>query len=660
MSYIEFEKEQLVNLEYSLSREVIRSNRAGSYASTTIICCNTRKYHGLLVCPMEDLDGGNHVLLSALDETVIQRGKEFNLAIHKYPGTYNPKGHKYVRDFETEPIPALIYRVGGVLLKKEMLLEQDEERILIKYTLLEASSPTTIKFKPFLAFRNVHALSKANMDADFRYKVVENGIKVKLYNGYKNLFIQFSKKNEYVPVPHWYYNLEYIEEQDRGYDAHEDLYVPGYFEMSIKKGESIVFSAGLKEVASKALKSRFESQVKARIPRDSFRNCLINSAQQFIVRRGSKTEIIAGFPWFGRWGRDTFIALPGLTLSIDNVKDCIAVLDTMAKELKNGLFPNIGSGETASYNSADAPLWFIWAVQKLAGYTKDYEMVWKRYGKKVKSILEAYKSGTDFNIRMREDGLIYASTTGVALTWMDAIVHGKPVTPRMGCPVELSALWYNAVCFGIEMASIAGDNKFVFSWFEIKKRIEQSFVSEFWSETKGYLADYVNGDFKDWSVRPNMIFAASMEYSPVPDQIKKAIVDKVQKELLTPKGLRTLSPKNPMYKGKYAGNQISRDQAYHQGTVWPWLTGHFAEAYLKLHGKSGVAFIKSLFLGFEDDMTSHGVGAISEVYDGDPPHKAGGAISQAWSVAEILRIRCLLDQYENIKGNEPITKIKCL
>jgi predicted glycogen debranching enzyme len=648
MSYIKFDRSKLVNLEYSLNRELLRANRAGSYASSTIINCNTRKYHGMLVTPQPGIDNENHVLLSSLDETVIQMDTEFNLGIHNYPGgIYNPKGHRYIVDFETEPIPYQTYKVGGVLLTKEMIFSSNEDRMIIKYTLQDAHSPTKLRLKPFLAFRNVHQLGHENIFADKKYEKVPNGIKVRMYQGYTDLYMQLSVKNEYTHVPTWYYNIEYRQELERGYEYQEDLYVPGFFEIEIKKGESVYFQAGTKEINPSSMKRAFSAELLKRIPRNNFENCLINSAQQFIVKRDGKTEIIAGFPWFGRWGRDTFISLPGLTLCTGDVKTCKAVIDTMIGEMNGPFFPNTGSGSSTSFNSADTSLWFFWALQQYALFTKKKDALWQEYGKKMKLILEGYRAGTHFNIQMQEDGLLYAGEPGKALTWMDAIVHGKPVTPRIGLAVEVNALWYNAIMFSLELARKANDKVFVRNWKKIAEMIPEEFVKNFWNESKGYLADYIDGEYKDWSVRPNMIFAASLPYSPVDEEIRKQVLSVVRKELLTPRGIRTLTPKNPAYKSAYFGNQAERDLAYHQGTVWPWLLGHFVEGYLKLHGKSGLSFIKQIYKGFEPIMTEHGIGTISEIYDGDPPYNARGAISQAWSVAELIRINLLIKQYEN-------------
>lgn len=641
MSYLKFDKSELVNLEYSLSRELIRSNRAGSYASTTIVGCNTRKYHGLLVCPLEEMDGEHHVLLSTLDATVVQHEKEFNLGIHKYEGDhYIPKGHKYVREFDTTKASYLLYRVGGVILSREILLASKAEQVLVKYTLLDAHSDTLLRLRPFLAFRNFHALSKSNLYINTKYKEVKNGIMSRLYEGYPGLYMQCSKPVEFIPVPDWYYNIEYMEEQKRGYEYKEDLYVPGYFEMPIRKGESIVFSASTSEVLPGGLSKIFSSELNQRIPKDSLKNCLLNAAQQFIVYKKESTDIIAGFHWFGTWGRDTFMALPGLTLSTGNLPLALEVIDSMVARMKNGLFPNaILKGEPV-YNSVDAPLWFIWAMQQYAAYDPDFD-IWKKYGKAIKSVLENYREGSAGFIRMMENGLIHAALEGKALTWMDAGVDGQPLTPRPGSAVEVNALWYNAVCQAVQWSK-GRDAKFYKAWFPMPELIQSSFIEQFWSEEKGYLADYVNGAYRDFSVRPNQVVAVSMVYSPLSLEMKKSILDVVESELLTPRGLRTLSPKNEVYKGAYEGDQEKRNRACHQGSAWPWLLEHYATGLLDVHKKTGQNPVKKIFYGFEEDVAERGIGTLSELYDGNPPHVARGAISKATGVAALLRINDMI------------------
>jgi predicted glycogen debranching enzyme len=651
MSYIKFDKGQIINLEYSLKREVIRTNRAGSYSSTTIVGCNTRKYHGLLICPVDAFGGERYVLLSSLDVTVVNNDRSFNTGIRKYKGDYySPKGHKYIEELEMETIPSRIYRVGGVKLKHERLLVHYEEQYLARFTILEASEPMKLQIRPFLAFRNIHDLTHANLAANTKVDFIENGIKIKLYEGFPFLNMQFSTKAEFVHVPDWYLGVEYPEEQKRGYDYSEDLFTPGFFEVDAKEGDVIVFSASTKEEKPSGFKAKFTKTVSSKVPRNSFVNCLRNAAQQFIEKRHGKTLIIAGYPWFGSWGRDTFIALPGIALARtkNNLQLYREVLDTQVGRMKDGLFPNMGSLGNPAFNSVDAPLWFFWSVQQYL--EKGGTDAWERYGEALKSVLNAYKNGTAFNIQMRDNGLIYASATGKSLTWMDAVVNGIPVTQRKGYAVEINALWYNAVCFALTMARQAKDRKFIKEYENLPELINSSFHDLFCDHQRGYLADYVNDEEgKNYFVRPNMVIAVSLPYSMLSKEQMQKVLDVADKELVTPRGLRTLSPGHPLYKGTYHGNQKERDNAYHNGTVWPWLLGPFCEGWLKVYGKQGVQKVKKLIYGLEEVMSEHGVCTISEIYDGDPPHAPNGAISQAWSVGEVLRIIDLLEnEYSNL------------
>ncbi|MBK7626992.1 MAG: glycogen debranching enzyme family protein [Bacteroidales bacterium] len=648
MSYIKFEKSQVVNLEYSLAREVIRTNRAGSYSSTTIVGCNTRKYHGLLICPVDEFGGERFVLLSALDITVVNNDKSFNTGIRKYKGDYfNPKGHKYIEDFNADNIPSRVYRVGGVMIKQERLLVHYEEQFLLRITVLEASEPMVLQLRPFLAFRNIHQLTHANLAANTKVDFIENGIRSKMYEGFPYLNMQFSAKAEFIPVPDWYLGVEYPEEQKRGYDFSEDLFTPGFFEIKAKEGDEIIFSASTKEEKTAGLKQKFAKTVTGKIQRDSFKNCLRNAAQQFVEKRGGKTLIIAGYPWFGAWGRDTFISLPGIALARHKLALYKEVLNTQVERMKNGLFPNMGEESNPAFNTVDAALWFFWAIQQYVeqGGTD----AWELYGEAAKSVLNAYKSGTSYNIHMRDNGLIYADAPGKSLTWMDAVVHGVPVTPRRGYDVEINALWYNAVCFSLEMARLNNDKKFIKEYEKLPELIKKSFLEIFWDPRLNTLADYVNDtEGVNLFVRPNMVIAVSMPYSMLDKDQMKSILDVADKELVTIRGLRTLSPRNKMYKGVYKGSQEERDNAYHQGTVWPWLFGPFCEGWLKVYGKQGVQKVKNLIFGLEAVMNEHGISTISEIYDGDPPHAPQGSISQAWSVGEVLRIMDLLEtKYSN-------------
>ncbi|MCL2098157.1 MAG: glycogen debranching enzyme N-terminal domain-containing protein [Bacteroidales bacterium] len=645
MAYLKFNKAELVNLAYSLRREILATNRAGGYTNTTIVCCNTRKYHGLLVVPIDEFQGDRHVLLSALDETVIQHGQAFNLGIHHYRDAYEPRGHKYIVDFAYEPVPTLTYRVGGVLLKKEMMLVHNEDQLLIRYTLLDAHSATTLRLKPYLAYRNVHELTKANMTANTRSEKIPGGVKSKLYNGFPTLHMQMSKSAEFVACPDWYYNIEYMDEVRRGYDGMEDLFVPGYFECSIKKGESIIFSASVKEAKPTSLKTLFGKTLAVRPPRNSYIECLTTAAGQFISQRGKLTELIAGFPFYGQKSRDTLVSLPGLTLAANrDEKMCKTILDNMSQQLYEGWFTDFDKNNDSVSRPIDAPLWYCWAVQQYAAAVPNAN-VWKLYGKKMKAILEAYSNGSRTEVCMHDNGLLWSEEQGKPLNWMDAVVNGKSVSPRIGYQVEVNALWYNALSYVLELAEQHRDTKFVKQWEPVREKTAQNFLPIFWSEERNHLADYVGPEGQNIFYRPNQILACALPYSPLSDETKQKALAAIEHELLTPKGLRTLSPRNPLYIGRYEGNQTERYQAQHQGTVYPWLLSFYIEANFRLYGRQFAAKAKELIAGFEEDMMIHGLCTISELYHGDPPHSPHGCIAQASSVAAILRSMHLIEQY---------------
>lgn len=647
MSYLRFDKTLMTNLEESLTREVIRTNRSGAYHCSTIVDCNTRKYHGLLVIPIPGLDDDNHVLLSSLDETVIQHGAEFNLGLHKYGGdNFSPKGHKYIREYGCERFPTTVYRVGGVVLKKEKLFVHHENRILIRYTLLEAHSKTILRLRPFLAFRSVKQYTHENSQADISYQTVKNGIKTCMYPGYPELYMQANCENQFHYTPDWYRGIEYPKEQERGYDFNEDLFVPGYLEMEITKEHPIIFSGGISEIDTEGLSSLFESEAARRIPRDNFKHCLKNAAHQFLNKQGDESYILAGYPWFKCRARDTFVSLPGLALSVGEIERFNQVMATASRavyEFIEGREPTIKIYEI---HHPDVLLWAIWAIQQYAKVVS-IEEVWSRYGRLLKDVMTYLLGGKHPNLEVCANGLVRSQGKDQAVTWMNAMVNNKPVTPRTGYIVEFNALWYNALRFVTEVSqSIEGENDFSLQMHEVAERAAQSFIRIFLNEY-GYLLDYVDGDMMDWSVRPNMIFAAAFDYSPLDTRQKKGIVDIVTKELLTPKGLRSLSPKSGGYNPNYVGPQLQRDYAYHQGTAWPWLEGFYLEAYLRIYKRSGVSFVERQLIGYEDEMSLHCLGTISELFDGNPPFKGRGAISFAMNVAQILRTLDLLDKMTN-------------
>lgn len=646
MGYLRFEKALMTNLEESISRELLRTNRSGAYSCSTIVDCNTRKYHGLLVVPVPELDDENHVLLSSLDTTVIQHGAEFNLGLHKYNGeNFNPKGHKYIREFDCDKVPTTLYRVGGVLLKKEVVFQHYEDRILIRYTLVDAHSETKLRFKPFLAFRSVRQFTHENSVASRDYSNVENGISTCMYAGYPDLYMQFSKGNTFVFQPDWYRNVEYPKEQERGYASNEDLYVPGYFEMDIKKGESVVFAASTSASNTGELQQLFDKEVSERSPRDNFFHCLVNAAHQFHNRTSNDDRyILAGYPWFKSRARDTFIALPGLTLSIEEQDYFELVMKTAERGLREFMEGKPLSVKIYEIEQPDVLLWAVWAIQqyeKHVGSEKCFQM----YGALLKDIVYYIIDGKHPNLILKENGLLYSNGREKAVTWMNSTVNGRPVVPRTGYIVEFNALWYNALCFCSSVATTGGDLEAASRLEKMSELCMHSFVSTFFNE-HGYLFDYVDGDNVDWSVRPNMIFAVALEYSPLDKAQKKSVLDMCTRELLTQKGLRSLSPKSGGYNPMYVGPQTQRDHAYHQGTAWPWLGGFYMEACLRLYKRTRLSFIERQMVGYEDEMTRHCVGTIPELFDGNPPFNGRGAISFAINVAEILRTLEFLEKYK--------------
>ena len=647
MSYLRFEKALMTNLQDSLPKELLRTNRSGAYSCSTIVDCNTRKYHGLLVVPVPEIDDDNHVLLSSLDVTVVQHGAEFNLGLHKYQGNnFSPMGHKYIREFDCDKVPTTLYRVGGVLLKKEVVFQHYEDRILIRYTLVDAHSATTLRFRPFLAFRSVRQFTHENTVASRDFYPVDNGIKTCMYEGYPDLYMQFSKKNEFIFHPDWYRGVEYPKEQERGYASTEDLYVPGYFEMPIKKGESIVFSAAISSIKPSSLKKLFDEEVAERNPRDNFFHCLVNAAHQFHIRKNNDDRyLLAGYPWFKCRARDTFISLPGLTLSIEEQDYFELVMKTAERGIREFMAGKPLTGMITEIEQPDVLLWAIWAIQqyaKEASLEKCNEM----YGKLVADIVKFIEANKHNNLELRENGLLYSEGKKNAVTWMNSTANGRPVVPRTGYIVEFNALWYNALCFAASLEELSGNNAQVDHLNKLAEKVKASFVEVFLNE-HGYLFDYVDDkDPRDWSVRPNMIFAAAFDYSPLDQAQKKGVVDICTRELLTPKGLRSLSPKSGGYNPMYVGPQTQRDYAYHQGTAWPWLGGFYMEASLKLYKRTRLSFIERQLVGYEDEMSYHCLGTIPELFDGNPPFHGRGGISFAMNVGEVLRTLELLEKYK--------------
>jgi len=649
-----------VRSEEWLNREWLETNGRGGYASSTVLNCNTRRYHGLLVANLR-MPQGRHVLLSRLEDSIVVGGDEDYLSCCQYPGVFLPREGSCLREFHLGFCPQFRYEMKGVLIRKAVMMVYGKDNVLVRYDIERCPHSATLRVKPFIAYRKYDTLIMQNAFLRREIRAIKNGFTLRPYDGMPVLFVQTSVKVPFVPVSVWYNNFEYSLDRDRGYDWHEDLFLPGYFEIPVKQGTTVIVSASL-DMCREPLKKVWDAERKRRLreasridtiaekfeneeDRTHVRN-LIRAGQQFLIRTPlERPTIIAGYHWFTDWGRDTLISLPGLAFCSGFSQLGIDILTDLGKQEQDGLLPNYFSDDETqkSYNTVDTALLYFWAVQQMIRYTGNIAVVRDEMWPVMKKILRHYMSGTKFDIYMNASGLLHAGGQGMNLTWMDAVVGGKPVIPRWGYAVEINALWFNAVCFAHELAQKFGDPEYFYH--DLIRTIKKSFVDTFWIEKEAYLGDVFCDGKLDVSVRPNQIFAVSLHYSPLEPHQWKGVVGSVMEHLLTPVGLRTLSPEDKEYRGRYEGDMFSRDMAYHQGTVWPWLLAHFSDAYLRVAEDREAAkmFLQAYIRSFiRHHLTEAGVGCISETFDGDPPHRPEGCISQAWSVAGLIRMYSLI------------------
>ena len=642
MAFLKFNKSELVNLEYSLKREILSASKTGAYCNTSIVTCNTRRYHGLLAAPVDSLGGGKYVLLSSLDESLLMNGRQFNLGIHCYGDVYEPRGHKYIVDFDADPEPKITYKVGGILFSKTILMVPDSDQVMIRYDLLEAPMKTTLILKPFLAFRNVHSLTHQNPEADTSFKEVDGGVSFCLYKGFPELNLQLSSKSQFRYMPYWYNGITYSDELRRGFECKEDLFVPGTFVTDLKPGESIVFSASVRTENPKQMKRRFSDIVRKDEEIESNHDLLVHDADLLKCNRNGHERINAGFSWLETGLlRETIESLPGLTLYAgDNGKEFEEIIDNLISEEQDRLLRRT--------TQVEAPLRLTDTIQQYIHFTGEEKRIWTKYGKLLKNIIDSYAPGKRKEITMHPNGLLWAQMDRVALSWMNAYVDGYPVTERAGYQVDTNAMWYNALCFALDMEKKYGAKSSAFAarWSHVRDLVQANFQPVFWNPEHGYLADYVNNSGQNLDVRPNQLFAICLDYSPVEDEVKSAVISVINNELVTSRGIRTLSPRNPMYRGVYEGSQRDRDLAYHQGCAFPSLLGPYIDVCFKMIGKTFYKKAEYLTEGFYADISKHGVGAFSELYDGDPPHEAHGAISSACSTAALLRVDYLMNKYK--------------
>ncbi len=639
MAFLKFNKSELVNLEYSLKREIILANKTGAYCNTSIVTCNTRRYHGLLAVPVEAFDGYRHIMLSSLDESLTLRGKRFNLGIHCYGDVYEPRGHKYIVDFDADPVPAITYKIGEIVFRKSLVLNPDVNQLLIKYELVNAPAKVKLELKPFLAFRNFHALTGENGSARTGYEPLQNGAAFNLYEGFPDLNLQLSSSaSAFKYNPMWYKGITYSDEMRRGYDCREDLWVPGSFETELKSGDSLVFSATAGEpVNATTLKRKYSATVDKIGPITSFHDQLVRQCNSLIREDGGEKRIVAGYSWlFTGLLRETLESLAGLALYGHNdPKEFEEILDNLIAHNQERL--------SRRTTQVEAPLFLTVTLQQYIAYGAKDKEVWAKYGPVLKSILESYLPGGRQEVAMQPNGLLWAQKDGVALTWMNAYINGRAVTERAGYQVETNAMWYNAIAFVLEHER--KNTAFYKKWITIKELVEQNFQPTFWNADLGFLADYVDNGGQHLELRPNQLWAVSLDYRCVDDEVISDVMRVVNAELVTRRGIRTLSPRDIRYKGVYEGSQLQRDEAYQNGCAWPFLLAQYCYASFNMMGKNFIKRAEWLTEGFYEDLSKHGVGCFSELYDGDPPHEPHGAISSAMTTAALLNINWLIEKY---------------
>ena len=639
MAFLKFNKSELVNLSYSLKREIILANKTGAYSNTSIVTCNTRRYHGLLAVPVDAFGGFRYLLLSSLDESLTLRGKRFNLGIHCYGDIYEPRGHKYIVDFDADPVPSVTYKIGEIVFRKTIVLSQDTNQVMLRYELVEAPAKVTLELKPFLAFRRVHDLTHENSEARTAFDPIANGAAFRMYEGFPDLNLQLSSSAssfKYNPV--WYKGVTYSDEMRRGFDCREDLWVPGTFETELRKGESIVFSATAGEpVVPAGLKRKYTAAVEKIGPITSFHDQLVKNADSLIRLNKGRKQIVSGYSW-GYTGllRETLQSLAGLTLYGKNdPQEFEEILDNLIEDEPERL--------TKRTTQVEAPLYLAVTLQQYASYTGDVKHVWAKYGDTLKSVIESYLPGVRAEVAMQPNGLLWAQMDGVALSWMNAYIGGRAVTERAGYQVETNALWYNAICFAL--ANDRKNSAFSKRWAPVKELIEKNFQPMFWNADLGFLADYVDNAGQHLELRPNQLWPVSLDYKPVDDEVISSVMRVVNAELVTRRGIRTLSPRDVRYKGVYEGTQLERDEAYQNGSAWPFLLAQYCYASFNMMGRNFIKRAEWLTEGFYEDLSKHGVGCFSELYDGDPPHEAHGVISSAMTTAALLNINWLIEKY---------------
>ncbi|MEK7725171.1 MAG: amylo-alpha-1,6-glucosidase [Acidobacteriota bacterium] len=635
------------NFESATSREWLETNGIGGFATGTISGANTRRYHGILTAATKP-PLGRITMLSKFEETLIIDGKSYELSSNQYPGAIYPEGYKYLKSFALDPFPTWIYEVEGIEIEKSIFMVHGSNTTVIEYRIENRESKVELELRPLLSFVDYHSLQHETPNFNPSFVISDNLVSIKPYSEMPSLHLTHNAQT-IENTGNWYRNFEYAIEKERGFDYSEDLFQP--FSLRFDLAEEAIVLASIKpQKLSDALSFRMTEIARREAlimqagaeTKDDFTKQLVVAADQFIVRRGEGQTVIAGYPWFSDWGRDTMIALNGLTLATNREEIAKSILQEFSKHLSQGMLPNRfpDAGEVPEYNTVDATLWYFEAIRAYVEKTKDYDFVREVLYDKLSETIAWHLKGTRYGIFADEDGLLHAGVNGVQLTWMDAKVGDWVVTPRIGKPVEIQALWYNALCTMAEFAEHFGDKGEQEQYQAMAKRTKKSFAEKFWNESENCLFDVIEGESEDFSVRPNQIFAVSLHHTMLSIGHAQKVVQKVEEELLTPVGLRSLSPKDKDYCPIYIGSPLQRDGSYHQGTVWGWLIGAFIDAYRRVNLNAGKSedHVSEFFEGFKTHLSEAGLGQISEIFDADAPHLPRGCFAQAWSVAEVLRV----------------------
>ena len=643
---IKFDSKICNNFESATSREWLETNGIGGFANGTISGANSRRYHAFLTAATKP-PLGRITMLSKFEETLTIDGKSFELSSNQYPNAINPEGYKYLKSFALAPFPTWIYEIEGVKIEKSLFMVHEQNSTVCQWSVVGGQrAEISIELKPLLSFVDYHSLQHETPNFNPNFEVFDNLVYIKPYAEMPALFLTHNAQSV-ENTGFWYRNFEYAIEKERGFDYQEDLFQPFSLKFDLAEDVYVIASTEPQQL-SDALSFRLteiarrDALIMQAGADNEFTKQLVLAADQFIVKRGEGQTVIAGYPWFSDWGRDTMIALNGLTLATNREEIARSILLEFSNHLSQGMLPNRfpDAGEIPEYNTVDATLWYFEAIRAYVEKTKDYDFVRQFLYDKLSETIAWHMKGTRYGIFADDDGLLHAGVKGVQLTWMDAKIGDWVVTPRIGKPVEIQALWYNALCVMASFAEHFGDKAEKEQYNAMAKRAKKSFGEKFWNEAEDCLFDVIEGEAEDFSIRPNQIFAVSLPNTMLSIGQAKKVVQKVEDELLTPVGLRSLSPKDKDYCPIYIGSPLQRDGSYHQGTVWGWLIGGFIEAYRRVNPKTKKTErqIWEFLQGFETHLKEAGLGQISEIFDADAPHLPRGCFAQAWSVAEVLRV----------------------